>query len=59
MVIRQDKRTPPPPVKKIRDFPIVESYNYLGIIIDDSLKLDLCIDQKKLAMNKLKKNSKS
>lgn len=47
MAIRKDKRTPSLRTNAYRNFPIVNSYKYLGVMIDDSLKFDIELQYKK------------
>ena len=35
MIIRPDKKTPLPKVEKIHGLPLVDSYCYLGVDMDD------------------------
>ena len=50
MKLRIDKRTRDLPYTHIQDFPVVTSYKYLGVTIDDctSLKLQERITRQKL-----------
>ena len=55
MVIRKDRRTPKLIVPDIMGFPVVTRYKYLGVLVDDSLKLDLEVARKKELQTKLEK----
>ena len=45
--IRKDKRTHMPFESHILKFPVVENFKYLGLMIDDSLKLDVDLEARK------------
>ena len=41
MIIRNDRRTPMPIKKEIRGYPIVQHYKYLGVELDDCIRMDI------------------
>ena len=47
MQIRKDRRTPKANFDDILGIPVVQSYTYLGLIIDDALRLDIELEKKK------------
>ena len=55
MGLRKDRRTPLPIEDEYLDYPVVNEYNYLGVILDDRLFLDIETKKKQKQETKLKK----
>ena len=57
LVVRQDRRTPALIEKEIDGIGITESYQYLGVKIDDCLRFDFELEAKTEMLRKLEKAS--
>lgn len=55
--IRQDRRTPAPSMQTWKGYPIVESYSYLGVTLDDCLKLKIELKARRQMNLQLKSNN--
>ena len=47
MQLRADRRTPNPMMTVFREYPIIEQYKYLGVILDNCLNLKFELHRKK------------
>ena len=54
IVVRVDRRTPAYSTKEFDGIPVVQSYKYLGVLIDDSLQFDIATKKLKAKEKEMK-----